>query len=183
MSHLPPKSTMRKEICFPCRLGVEGDTLGLGWPCASFVEPHLIPGFLQLRPPVVVNPWPRTSRFLTHTHWNTDENKAFRFQVLWHTLTLEMSQFSLCLYLNPSGAHIYMLNVCILVLYNWIQAINYSPPPALSQPPKSSLSLPSVFLVEVSSVRGGWMRTSQRSAAQSRQTLSTPVVRAERGTR
>lgn len=29
MSHLPPYSTMGKKICFPCRLRVKEDTLGL----------------------------------------------------------------------------------------------------------------------------------------------------------
>lgn len=160
---------MRKKICFPCRHRVKEDTLGLALCvlCGNAFDPR-VPQVVShsCHQSLCLNVKVFDSQTLFPHRWKG----GLQIRVLWHTWMVEISRFSSCLprpafYLCPNSVHIYMLTVCILALYNWIQAINYSPSPALSQPPESSLSLPSVSLVEFSSVHRGWLKSFLCSTA------------------
>lgn len=158
MSHRPPSSTIRTKICVPRTLRAKRRHSGpslvrLLWNRTwSQSSSSCVPQLPLILGPKIQGLW------LTHTI-STQMMMPSVPRPFTYLDRCNVTVFSLPLavYLRPNSLHIYMLTVCILVLYNWIQAINYSPPPALSPPPKSSLSLPSVSLVEVPSVHGGWM--------------------------
>lgn len=164
MSHLPPFSTMGKKICFPCRLRVKEETLGLALSvfCGTALYPRV--------PPVVSHNWSRSVSL---------NLKVFDSQTLFPKEAFSFKSFDLpellkchsflsacpCPLCTSQQCPYLHAPVCILVLDNWMQAINYSPSPALSQPSESFLSLPLVSLVKVSSVQRGWMKTSLCRAA------------------